>query len=72
MARISRDRDDVHIALLRGVNVGGTKKVPMLELRELARKAADEFTALTPAKPRFLAGAIGPTNRTASTACRCD
>mgnify|MGYP003895833939 CR=1 FL=1 len=37
MARISRDRDDVHIALLRGVNVGGTKKVPMLELRELAR-----------------------------------
>jgi len=37
MARISRDRDDVHIALLRGVNVGGKKKVPMLELRELAR-----------------------------------
>ncbi len=37
MARISRDRDDVHIALLRGVNVGGTKKVPMLELRDLAR-----------------------------------
>ncbi|WP_373057865.1 DUF1697 domain-containing protein [Gemmatimonas sp.] len=37
MARISRDRDDVHIALLRGVNVGGSKKVPMLELRELAR-----------------------------------
>jgi uncharacterized protein (DUF1697 family) len=37
MARISRDRDDVHIALLRGVNVGGAKKVPMLELRELAR-----------------------------------
>ena len=37
MARISRDREDVHVALLRGVNVGGTKKVPMLELRELAR-----------------------------------
>ena len=37
MARISRDRDDVHIALLRGVNVGGTKKVPMLALRDLAR-----------------------------------
>lgn len=37
MARIHRDRDDVHIALLRGVNVGGSKKVPMLELRELAR-----------------------------------
>ena len=37
MARISRDRDDVHIALLHGVNVGGTKKVPMLALRDLAR-----------------------------------
>ena len=37
MARISRDRDDVHIALLRGVNVGGSKKVPMLQLRDLAR-----------------------------------
>lgn len=37
MARINRDRDDVHIALLRGVNVGGAKQVKMLELRELAR-----------------------------------
>jgi len=33
---------------------------------ELARRAADEFTALTPDKPRFVAGSIGPTNRTAS------
>ena len=32
----------------------------------IARKAADKFTALTPAKPRFVAGAIGPTNKTAS------
>ncbi len=32
----------------------------------LARKAADEYTAQTPEKPRFVAGAIGPTNRTAS------
>jgi len=32
----------------------------------LARKAADEFTAKTPDKPRFVAGAMGPTNRTAS------
>ncbi len=32
----------------------------------LARQAADEFTAKTPHKPRFVAGAIGPTNRTAS------
>ncbi len=32
----------------------------------LARKAADKYTALTPDKPRFVAGSIGPTNRTAS------
>jgi 5-methyltetrahydrofolate--homocysteine methyltransferase len=32
----------------------------------LARKAADEVGELTPEKPRFVAGAIGPTNRTAS------
>ena len=32
----------------------------------LARAAADEVTAATPDKPRFVAGAIGPTNRTAS------
>ncbi len=33
---------------------------------ELARAIADEFTARTPEKPRFVAGAIGPTSRTAS------
>jgi len=32
----------------------------------LARGAADEFTAKTPEKPRFVAGILGPTNRTAS------
>src|SRR5215212_11117038 len=32
----------------------------------LAREAADGFTGRTPEKPRFVAGAIGPTNRTAS------
>jgi 5-methyltetrahydrofolate--homocysteine methyltransferase len=32
----------------------------------LARKVADEFTANEPCKPRFVAGAIGPTNKTAS------
>lgn len=33
---------------------------------QIARKVADEFTALNPDKPRFVAGSIGPTNRTAS------
>ena len=37
-----------------------------LEAARLARKAADEFTAKNPAKPRFVAGAVGPTNKTAS------
>ncbi len=33
---------------------------------ELARECADAWTARTPDKPRFVAGALGPTNRTAS------
>ncbi|MDT8715668.1 methionine synthase [Clostridium sp. 19966] len=33
---------------------------------KLAREAADEFTLKTPDKPRFVAGSIGPTNKTAS------
>jgi 5-methyltetrahydrofolate--homocysteine methyltransferase len=33
---------------------------------ELARRAADAFTARDPEKPRFVAGSIGPTSRTAS------
>jgi 5-methyltetrahydrofolate--homocysteine methyltransferase len=33
---------------------------------QLAKQAAAEWTAQTPQKPRFVAGAIGPTNRTLS------
>jgi 5-methyltetrahydrofolate--homocysteine methyltransferase len=33
---------------------------------KLAKKVADEFTTLNPNKPRFVAGSIGTTNRTAS------
>jgi len=32
----------------------------------LARQTADKFTKKDPAKPRFVAGAIGPTNKTAT------
>lgn len=32
----------------------------------LAREAADKYTALNPEKPRFVAGAMGPTNKTTS------
>lgn len=37
-----------------------------LAAAKVARKAADVFTAKTPEKPRFVAGVLGPTNRTAS------
>ncbi|MGM8885172.1 methionine synthase [Psychrobacter sp. 1U2] len=42
--------------------------VPELNITaaQLARKAADEFTAKNPDKPRFVAGVIGPTSRTCS------
>ncbi len=33
---------------------------------QIADSMADEWTALTPLKPRFAAGAVGPTNKTAS------
>lgn len=36
------------------------------ESAKIARKVADEFTQKEPNKPRFVAGAMGPTNKTAS------
>ncbi len=33
---------------------------------KIAREVCDEFDKITPNKPRFVAGSIGPTNRTAS------
>ena len=42
--------------------------VPELNLQSarIARACADAWTAKTPEKPRFVAGVLGPTNRTAS------
>jgi 5-methyltetrahydrofolate--homocysteine methyltransferase len=37
-----------------------------LEAAKIAKKIANEYTLKNPDKPRFVAGAIGPTNRTAS------
>ena len=37
-----------------------------LHAARLARAAADEFTSRDPEKPRFVAGVLGPTNRTCS------
>jgi len=36
------------------------------ESARIAKAAAEKYTALDPSKPRFVAGALGPTNRTAS------
>ena len=36
------------------------------ESAKIAKKVAKEFTKLNPDKPRFVAGSIGPTNKTAS------
>jgi 5-methyltetrahydrofolate--homocysteine methyltransferase len=37
-----------------------------VDAAKLARESADAWTEKTPERPRFVAGAIGPTNRTAS------
>jgi 5-methyltetrahydrofolate--homocysteine methyltransferase len=37
-----------------------------LEAAKIARIAADEYTAKNPKKPRYVAGSIGPTSKTAS------
>lgn len=37
-----------------------------IESARLAREIADEYTAKTPDKPRFVAGVLGPTSKTAS------
>lgn len=37
-----------------------------VEAARLAREAADEMTKRTPTRPRFVAGAVGPTNKTLS------
>lgn len=37
-----------------------------IEAARLAKQAADEYTVKNPDKPRFVAGVLGPTNRTAS------
>ncbi len=67
-------------------NTFGSSRVGMIEfelpgelVRELnlagaacARAAADEFTRRTPQQPRFVAGSIGPTGRTASVSTHVD
>ena len=44
---------------------GGVRALNLAAAR-IARSAADEFSSRDPARPRFVAGAMGPTNKTAS------
>ncbi|MCZ6792746.1 MAG: methionine synthase [Planctomycetota bacterium] len=37
-----------------------------LEAARIARRVADEYTRTSPGKPRYVAGSLGPTNKTAS------
>lgn len=49
---------DYHVeAYVREINLAAVK---------LAREVADEYTAKNPQKPRFVAGSVGPTNKTCS------
>lgn len=49
---------DYHVQeYVREINLAGAR---------LARRIADEFTRLTPEKPRLVAGSVGPTNKTCS------
>jgi len=51
-------QSDYHLeTLVTEINIAAAK---------IACAAADEFTARNPGKPRYVAGAIGPTNKTAS------
>ncbi|MDR1090972.1 MAG: methionine synthase, partial [Prevotella sp.] len=47
-------------------NMSGLVKEINIAAAKLARKAADDYTKQSPDKPRFVAGSIGPTNKTAS------
>ena len=49
---------DYHVeAYVREINLAAVR---------LAREVADEYTAKNPGKPRFVAGSVGPTNKTCS------
>lgn len=43
-----------------------------IEAAKIARKVADEFTNKNPNRPRFVAGSVGPTNKTTSMSPRVD
>lgn len=51
---------------MRDYDMQGYVREMNVEAARIARKVADEFTLKDPNKPRFVAGAVGPTNKTTS------
>ena len=51
---------------LEDYDMAGLSKEINKAAAQIAKKAADEYTKQNPDKPRFVAGSIGPTNKTAS------
>ena len=63
---ISTDTFNANAVSLADYGLEGEVRRLNREAAALARRTADRFTLENPSKPRFVAGSIGPTNRTAS------
>lgn len=63
---ITTDSFNANAVSLRDYGLEGYAREMARAAAATARAAADAFTARNPAKPRFVAGSMGPTNRTAS------
>lgn len=63
---ITTDSFNANAISLRDYALEGYAREIATSAARIAREAADEFTRRNPSKPRFVAGSMGPTNRTAS------
>lgn len=69
---IETDSFNATTVSLEDYQMGHLAKEINVEAARLARKVADEYTRKNPEKPRFVAGSIGPTNKTASMSPRVE
>jgi len=62
------ETNSLNLTRISMVDYGLEKYVPELNLAaaRIAKEVAEKYTRLNPNKPRFVAGSIGPTNKTAS------
>ncbi len=63
---ITTDSFNANAISLKEYHLEGMAREIAAAAARTAREAADRFTALNPCTPRFVAGSMGPTNRTAS------